>query len=631
MADLEVSISKEHLAKLADDLASRIPTIRNRRNTLTDKWILNYSAWRGNHTRSFFKSDTFGHFIPAARRVVERFVTRGAQMLIPSSEFFEVYPTDEMNDELGKKAEATKAYLLYIFRKKIKVYSFTKQLLRCLKLYARAIVKTGIKLEDSSAGSSIWPTARVVDPFMFFVWPEIVTDMDNAQMLIEDNVMPWETYRAAMEAGQAETILRAQLTAPEWPNHITRKLSEQGIPNPGEGASDPNTASRIPSDADDNPKKPKPVENFLFISEVWMRRGTSWWFVWLLWNIEGGPRIVKVGKKFFNRSSYRMAVGRELPGEHYTTDMMDDVEPVQVLLNDQVNLTLEGQAVNFAPPTVVDPDMVSRASSLVFRPRALWLANPAGVKFLQPHDTTKTGYLGIQFTMGLMDTFSGSSPLAEGQPTRNLPRAGFAVSSLLSLSLADIKDSAILIEDNILTPILGDLYRITIDLVPESQVIKIPATAAMTSGRRLKTKDMEEDFEFAWVGSIQSQDLQVRSQRLIALLDVFGRFAEPIQRDLEISGKKIRWDVIAKRLWREGLGERGADTIIGEITTEERKVMLDNKLAELAILRAQQRAQRGQGVASAAGGGIDDETASALEDLAKQTEQQALDLGGDEG
>jgi len=612
-----INLTEAERKTLADLLAGRIPDIRNRRETITRKMQLNHAAWRGTHTRTFFKSTTFAHFIPAARRVIERFVIRGAQMLIPSSEFFEVYPGDELDDQAGKKAAATQAYLLYITRKKIKMYSLIKQLLRSFLLYSRAILKTGIKIERTGANVMVWPTARAVDPFMFYSWPETVTNIDDAQLLVEDNMMPWETYVANRDRGLVDAVDRKQLTKVEWPHHIVKRLSDQGISLPD----DIRTADGATAEQEE-----KPLQSFLAMSEVWMRKGTAWWFVWLLWNVEGGPKVIRVSKKLQARSAYRMAVNREIPGETYTSTMMDDIEPLQVLLNDQINMTLEGQAVSFSPPTVVDPNEVARASSIIFKPRQIWYANPEGIKMLEPKDTTKTGFQGITFTLGLMDTFSGSSPLAEGQPTRNLPRAGFAVSSLLSLSLADIRDAAILIEDDILTPFLGDIYTITLSKVPKGQIFKIPGASNLVRGIRIKAGDLAQDFEFLWVGSIQSQEFQVKSQRLVALLDTLGRFAEPIQRDLAVKNKQLNWTAILKRLWRDGIGERGADTIITDITPEERAQQLAE---QIALAQAQEQAalqQRGAGVATDRGGGVDDETAQALDALAEQNKTNTEDL-----
>jgi hypothetical protein len=448
---------------------------------------------------------------------------------------------------------------------------------------------------------------------MFYTWPETCTNIEDAQIVVEDNMMPWETYAANMKAKRVDFIKREDLTKVEWPEHIIKRLADQGISTPDDMSSTPSAERE-----QDN----KPLQSFLAISEVWMRKETSWWFVWILWNVDGGAKIVRVSKKLKSRPSYRMVVSREIPGEAYTSAMMDDIEPLQVLLNDQINMTSEAQAVSFSPPTVVDPDRVSRASSIIYKPRAIWYADPEGIKMLEPKDTTKIGFQGIQMTLGLMDTFSGSSPLAEGQPTRNLPRAGFAVSSLLSLSLADIKDAAILMEDEILTPLLGDLYGITLDMIPKSQVFKIPGTSNFEKARKLKPSDLLRDAEFAWVGSIQTQEFQIRSQRLVSLLDTIGKYGEQIGRDLQIKNKQINWTAILKRLWRDGLGERGADSIISDITPRERALLLSEQIAQAQAQEQAALQARGAGIATREGGGVDDETAEALEALALAREQE---------
>jgi hypothetical protein len=244
--------------------------------------------------------------------------------------------------------------------------------------------------------------------------------------------------------------------------------------------------------------------------------------------------------------------------------MMDDIEPLQVLLNDQVNAMLEGQVTNFAPPAAINPDMVGRADSLVFRPRAKWIVNPEGVKWLETKDTTRSALQGIGWTMTQMDASSGSNAMTEGMPARNMPRAGFAVSSLLNLSMADIRDAAQMIEDMILSPLLGDVFRLAQEYVPTSQILRIPGTQNWRA-HTLSKEDLAGDWHFQWVGSLQFQDTQVRAQRLVATLGVLGKMGPQLQQELQSQGKRVNYTALIKRIWRDGLGERGADSIIEAI------------------------------------------------------------------
>jgi len=224
--------------------------------------------------------------------------------------------------------------------------------------------------------------------------------------------------------------------------------------------------------------------------------------------------------------------------------------------------------MQFSPPAAVNPDMVMRPKSIVMRPRAIWLMDPKGVQWLQIPDTTRPALNGIQFTMGLMDSFSGSNPLAEGQPTRNMPRAGFALSSMLNLSLADIKDAAQMIEDMILTPLLSDLYSLAVEFIEPEQIIAIPGSDRF-SAQSVSIVDLYGEWSFKWIGSVQAQDQQVRAQRLVATLGMLAKLAPFMQPQLEAEGKTVDWEYIWRRVWRDSFGERGLGSVIRRLKPQE--------------------------------------------------------------
>lgn len=573
-------------------LAPLLSDIRSRRSTQETQWLLYHDSWRGVRTRSYFKSEMFNHFIPAARKAVEKYVTRGAQMLVPSPEFFEVYPGDEQSSPAGKQAESVLTFHRNLWSRKIKPYPLVRQLLRSYAIYSRAIVKSYVRVVRTGGRVEVWPHLRAVDPFNFYLFPETVNDVDEATLLFEDTMMPWETYQVNVENKITDAISQSDLTAPAWPAHWTQRLAS------GSGIVEPSATTTAKTEGQGDEGK-RPLIRFVALTDVWIHRGDHWEEMWLVNNVPDGPRVVRQNERKFPRSAYRHAAARDLPGEHYTTGLMDDLEPLQTLLNDQVNMTLEGQATLFSPPTVVNPDLVTRMSSVVFRPRAKWLGDPAGFKFLEPHDTTKAGYAGISFTMGLMDSYSGMGPLADGSPTRNMPRSGFAISSLLQASMADITDAARMIEDMILTPAMGDLHRLTMEFVPPTQVLRIPGAKDFPA-RSMGIQDMAGEWDFKWVGSLQSQEYQVRAQRLVAVLGQIGKMYPVIQEDLIRRGKRINFELLLKRAWRDGLGERGADSIIEDLSPQE---MMQIQLERLAAVMAQQAIQEAKqtGMENAAG------------------------------
>src|SRR3990167_5729432 len=524
----------------------------------------------------------FSHFIPAARRALEKFTVRGAQMVVPSADFFEVFPGDIDGSEGDAEANSIRSWLRYVLVKRIKAYPFARTCFRMWGLYGRVIIKTGVEVlaipeRDGRVTKQVWPTARVVDPFAFYVYPETVSDPARLQVMSEDLMIPWDTYASLAQQGIVAPIERNKLTAPEWPDHHVRRLQEQAL-------TDPSTLQST--------EKSEDLTSFVAVSEVWMRREGRWQRVWIAWNVNGGERVVRFNPRPFPVPPYRIAVARDLPGEQYTTGMFDDLEPMQVLLNDQFNIALEGQATNFSPPVVIDPNRVHRHSSLQFRPRAKWLADPEGVKFFEPRDIARYAFQGIQYTMGLIDQFSGSNSLADGQPARGMPRAGFAVSSMLNLALADIKDAAQVIEDCIFTPLLGDLYRLTVEYADPAQIVKIPGTQDWPA-RRFSVSELVGDWDFQWVGSLQAQDMQVKSQRMVAVLGMLGKVGPVLLQDLQMRGKKLNWEVLLKRIWRDGLGERGLDKIVEQMTPQDMQALQQQQMMQMLT----------QGKAGSPGGG----------------------------
>src|SRR5262245_46385279 len=163
-------------------------------------------------------------------------------------------------------------------------------------------------------------------------------------------------------------------------------------------------------------------------------------------------------------------------------------------------------------------------------------------------------------TMNLITSVFSPGGIVEGQPPRGSPRAGFAFSSMVNLSMADIKDLADTIEEKLLTPALHDLYKLTILFVPSDQVMKIPGTAAYRP-QNLTTYDLYGGWTFRWVGHMQAQDMQVRGQRV----QQFLQGVAPILPMLQEQGWNMNIAYLLKMIWRNVLGERGFDQIMTQM------------------------------------------------------------------
>jgi hypothetical protein len=589
-SDRERSISASK-AKLAEKLSPRIIDIRARRRPIDEEDLRSHAMLHGIRGRFFYNSDTFKHYIPLGRRAIERFVVRVVQSLIPNDQFFECYPGDEDSQANDKAAGANSAFMHWLLTKRIGIRKMASQLARCLLTYRRAIVKVDVEVINAKIDQGrirgrlkeVWANARVVDPFSFYVWPETSPYLDDKSLIFEDVLMPYQEYLEAVQKKQADPIPQEDLTRPEFPYHWNQRLSITGFAEPTQVAGESGAAY-----GEGRQSGGKPIlETQVSISECWFWANGKLMTAWLVWNVSAGPRCVKFKAAEYPEAPYFWAIARPIPGETYTTTLANDVEPLQILLNDQFNQMEEARSVSGLPPVALDPNLISRTDSIVYGSRKRWLVeNPKEAIMTIPiPDTSKTSLGATQNTMGLINTIGGASPLAEGQPTRGLPRAGQAVQNLISLGLADITDVATIIETEIFSPMMGALHRLTIAFTPPSQVMQIPGTQGYPA-QSVKAADLHGNWSFNWVGA---QQLQAITQKAGQMLSFIGTLLKASPQ-LEQQGYGIKWAPLMKRAWRDALGERGT----GEIIVPLNELMKDPNMVaaqQMAQQMAQQRAQ----------------------------------------
>ncbi len=556
MADAEMvpATSENNRREMARRLGPLITDVRQRRLPVEQKWLNGHAAWMATRKRFFYDSPQFKHFIPIARRAIERTVVRGVQSLFPVEPPFEVFPGDELDIQAGRSAESVRVYMTYLLTKRIQMRKLATMWLRSLMLYHRAIARNTVEvvelLTPHGRWAQVWPTSRAVDPFSFYVWPETAVDFSQALLVFEDMMLPWQEYDRQAQEGVAQRIQPDELTTPEWPLHITERLSDQSMTDPSTTRDGGRTRDGVP------------VGRFVSMTELYLRAQSVWFKGWLVWNVQDGPRLTRFHPAKYPEPPYRMALARPLPNEHYTSGMMDDLEPLQVLFNDQVNQSEEARVIASNPPVILDAADIGRTDSYVYGPRKKWFVTDPSKPptTLSLPDTSLASVRAAQMTLALVNSLGGSNPSTEGQPTRGLPRAGGAVLSLLSLAMADTKELSMIVENELLTPTLADLHRLTLQFVPRSQLIKIPGTHAYPP-QTISVDDLYGDWQLRWVGPQHAEEIRGRAQAIAQLAAGLAKIAPILQQQ----GWAVNWAALVKRAWRDTVGERGVEDIITPI------------------------------------------------------------------
>lgn len=581
--------------QMALRLQGLLQQVKDRRtNSVEQDWLLANAAWKNKRVRGHYRSSTFDYRIPMMRRAIERSVIRAVKIVIPGAQFFEVHPGNEWDLQNSKQADSVRAYMLYLTSERMLMRRLITATCRSLLLYGQATIKTGVRIENRE----VWPYARPVDTFSYYVWPETATLPSDYQLVFEEHMMPWAQYERerALLPEHIKRIQQGDLVAPTWAPHVTQRLSYSGLTEPTEsGMATTETPAR-------------PMERFLSITEVWLLAEDGWLQVWVLWNHKDGAQIIRNHRSEYTWPPYWTALARPMAGEYYTNGQGQDLEGLDVWFNDVVNQMEEARTIAALPPALVDPDEAPRTDELPYGPRKVWKLKKEFTGLLEVPDTSAGSMRVVQLLMGLINSIGGSGQIAEGQPGRNMPRAGYAVSQLVSLGMADIEDTALLLEQECLTPMLKDLYRLTVEFMPRGQLIQIPGTEAFPDPRTLTAGELRGGWDFQWSGSLQSQDAQMRSQKLLSFAQVLVQASPWMQQ----AGYQVNWPDLVKMIWRDGLGERGLEKIVVRASP------------------MQQGPDEGGGVPGAGGGGtgVPGRVPASPEDMERQLSRQFASMAG---
>jgi hypothetical protein len=201
------------------------------------------------------------------------------------------------------------------------------------------------------------------------------------------------------------------------------------------------------------------------------------------------------------------------------------------------------------------------------------------MNFIAPPTTSTNILRAWQLVTGLINSMGATGTIAEGQPGRNMPRAGGAVNNLVNLAMADTQDISELIEQEVLTPSLGDIYKVCMQFMPDEQLIRIPGGKSLG----MRKGDFAADYEFEWVGSLQFQDEQVRAQRMMIFLNMLPQLAPMLQQ----MGYGFNIVELIQNIWRYSLGERSLqkvvaplDQLMKDMKEDQVQRMIDDALAQ---------------------------------------------------
>ncbi len=590
-------------------LAMLLPAMENarqRRKSIEQEWLLNYRSWQGWPSQSYqlpLPDGAIHYFIPHARRAIEKNVKRATKLLMPNADWHQTLPFDNRSHE---NAEAVHNTLRYIYQKKLPTKRNISAGMRCLQLYNLAVQHTSVRID----GDEVWPDQKIVDPFCFYIFPDTAASPDDALLIFEDTIVPYQVYKSFVndeeELSLYDNIDVKELTKPIWPYHLIERLAYRGLTEP-----DTTSANAL---AHVTPERITTALNktadllsqqskaFVSLTKVYFRLANYWYYAVICMNMKDGgvagqnARIVRLDNTE-NKPLYRWTSTRPLPGEQYTNSPADDIRVLQNLTNTAISQVESNRSIFAEPDLAADSNGIARMEQKTFGNRRIWYfdGNPKDILMpLNVQDTSTNGFRAWQSYMGLIDQNTGGT-ITQGQPGRNMPRAGGVQQNIMNMALVDVEDDADTFEQAVLTPGLADVYHVILEYIPDSQLIKIPNKNPRLI-KAYKKKDITGDYSFTWLGSLGFQSSQERADKFNQFMTTLfnPQILQLILEQLKPQKMTIDFVNILKTWYSFGLGERNLGDIIIPMSSDQLQALQQLSPDQQKAQQEQQQAQLDQ-------------------------------------
>lgn len=561
------------LQYLVDMLVPIINSTKQRRRWIEAEWLLNYRAWQGWPTQQYaipLPDGGIHYFIPHARKEIEKNVKRMVKLATGGQERFQTTPRDGISHA---HSEAAHAVMQFVYDEKIATRRLIATSARCLQLYNFCCINTSVQIENDY----VWPYQETKDPFNFYVFPDTALNRQEALVIFEECIIPYQVYKSYSDAPYSfyEKIKVDQLVTPEWPYHLIERLAYRGLTQPSDFSQGSNAPVKTEEELKEYYKKTKDSLSkqsraFVCLVPTYFKLGSTWYFTVILMNTSA-PKIVRLDEAE-NQPLYRWTNARALPGELYTNAPMDDIRTLQTLTNNALSQVEANRQRVAEPPLAADANEIGRFEEYTFAGRKLWKmpGNPKDlIQAIQVGDTTKTGLTHWQIYLNMLKDGSGGG-LAEGTPGRNMPRAGGMSQLLFAASMLEVEDVAKTQEDELLTPGLGDTFHIILEYVPDNQLIEIPAKNIELIKQYYK-RDIKGNYTFKWLGALSVTDEYARGEKYLQFLTLLlnPNVLQILLPQLQQKQLTIDFATAIQSAYTFILGERGLNNLIIPMTPQQ--------------------------------------------------------------
>lgn len=550
--------------RIKNEIIPLLQHIRDRRKPLNDMWNRMFKVWTLEHEEQNYEGRS-NIYVPAGKKTAETLVSQLVSGTFPGDDNFGVESRvpEYRQDALGIKT-VLQHQVEQVARVRVSAEPFYRQLVmtgnapvkvfyerRTIPMLKRSRKDFGMP-QDSVSVLYDGPVFEPLDICNLYYWPENVNHPRDAEVVFEDlTVSMSQLKRRAREGIYSKTVLgelggKLRQSAKD---HVDQaRLSAQGITTPHD------------------------VEvsgwGLVDISEVYLHfdptasdRESEETPVPFLITIAGGEVIRAIENPFWHkRPPYLLGRMGTITGRVYGTGFMETIRELNLLLNDQVNQSMDAATYAINPIFITNPNAVLGALPDI-HPGVQFLVNDINqaVKTITPPmEVLQAGSILSSQTMSWIQDFGGAPPVLSGgsAPGRAF-RTATGIGTAQRNAVIPLQEIIRLAEADVWEPMLGMFHSLDEQFAEDDYLIFM---AGDSKPFRVPPKQLAGEWMFKWLASTQTDNKMVKGSQITELLTILS--APNVQMALQANQMRFNPVPLVRRLYQEVYGFRDVDEVL---------------------------------------------------------------------
>lgn len=248
-------------------------------------------------------------------------------------------------------------------------------------------------------------------------------------------------------------------------------------------------------------------------------------------------------------------------GRMWGTGFIERIYPLQLLINDQVNQSMDGITYQLNPIVLTNPDLiVGTLPDLEPGMQALVHDVTNAVRFERPPDFINGASTLLNQTMSWMQDFFGSPPVLQGGST-----PGRAFKTAMGVGTADknaktpLTQMVRLQETDVWQPMLEMFWLLDQRFADQKVLIEQGGISLVQNQRWLDPMSIYGEYKFGWLASTQAESMQMLASQLQSFIQLV--IAPGVMQTLQGEGLKVQLGPLIERIYR-ALGLRDIERVL---------------------------------------------------------------------